>query len=188
MCNPPRFLQLLVGLVIVFGLACGPCGSLAGTMPTPPHDIILSTDSAERLESRLRQSLQGAPGQRFILSMTDSEVTSLVRSKLAAYGKASPVQNLIIWFSGGRIYGTGRLVHVLPVESDFFLTGTAAAKNGRLSIEMEQITTGSLNIPESVLSMLSRSVSETIDELQLDVTITGLEILEGEAIVYGTCH
>jgi hypothetical protein len=33
--------------------------------------------------------------------------------------------------------------------------------------------------------MLSQSVSETVEELQLDVDITALEILEGEAIIQG---
>ncbi len=185
---PPKPLQLVVGLLVMLGLACGPCGSLAGSMPTPPHKVVLSTDSAARLDSRLRQSLQGAPGQRFILSMTDSEVTSLVASELAAYGKASAVQNPVIWFSGGRIYATGRLVHVLPVESDFFLVAKAIARDGKLIIEMEQISTGSLTIPDGVRGMLSQSVSETIDDLQLGVTITGLEIREGEAIVRGRCQ
>jgi hypothetical protein len=36
-----------------------------------------------------------------------------------------------------------------------------------------------------VLNTISQSINETVDELQLNVEITALEILEGEIIVKG---
>jgi hypothetical protein len=38
------------------------------------------------------------------------------------------------------------------------------------------------------LSTISQSINETVDELQLDVTVTALEVLEGEIIVKGIRH
>lgn len=183
--NMPRPVLTVVAILIVLSLACGPCGSLSRAVPTPPHDISLSADLAGRLDARLQQSLRGAPGQSFILSITDSEVSSLVSSELAPYGKASALQNPIIWFTGGKIHGTGRLVHVLPVESDFYLVAKASAVDGKIIIEIEQALVGSMALSESVLALISRSISETIDEQQLGIVVTRLELLEGEAIIHG---
>jgi len=53
-------------------------------------------------------------------------------------------------------------------------------------VEIEKSSAGAIPIPESVLGTISRSINETVDELQLDVQVTALEILEGEVIVKGT--
>jgi len=41
-------------------------------------------------------------------------------------------------------------------------------------------------IPDSLLQTISQSINETVDDLQLDVEVTALEILEGEVIIKGT--
>lgn len=183
--NASRPLLVVVAALVLAGLACGPCGSLSGPVPTPPHYVSLSADLAERLEARLRQVTRGTHGQSFRLSITDSELSSLVSTKLAQYGKASAVQDPIIWFADGKVYGTGRLAHVLPVESDFYVIATASTDEGKIAISIEQARAGTMALPGSVRDMLSRSISETIDELQSDVQVTRLELLQGEAIVEG---
>jgi len=112
-----RLIRMIVPVLLLLGLACGPCNLLSGDVPTPPHPIVISTESAGRLESRIRENLSGEPGRQFILRMTDDEVTSLVATKLAGYDE-SPLTEPRIWFTKGLIYGTGHLVNVLPVETD----------------------------------------------------------------------
>jgi hypothetical protein len=180
-----RQLRLILPILVLIGAACGPCNMLSAEMPTPPHAIAVTTDAAEQLESRIRQNLAGQPGQQFILRMTDAEVTSLVAAKLAQYAE-SPVTSPQIWFTKGKIYGTGRLVNVLPIEADFFVVASARIQDDRVSVVIEDISAGALPIPGSVLRTITQSVNETVDELQLDVDVTALEILEGEAIVRGT--
>jgi hypothetical protein len=181
----PLWVRLLIPVVFMFVLACGPCNLLSGSVPTPPHPVAVSTEAADQLESRIQQNLTGEPGQQFILRMTDQEVTSLLVSKLNEYGD-SPVADPRVWFTKGKIYGTGRLVNVLPVEADFFVVASARIEDGKVVVDIEQISAGALPIPESVLSTISQSINETVQELQLDMHITALEILEGEAIVKGT--
>jgi hypothetical protein len=53
-------------------------------------------------------------------------------------------------------------------------------------VGIEEISAGALPIPDRVLNTISRSINETVDELQLDVEVDALEILEGEAIIKGT--
>ena len=178
--------RLAISLLLFGGLACGPCNLLSGEVPTPPHPIVVSTESAGQLESRIEQTLEGQPGQQFILNMTDDEVTSLVAAELAKYDQESPVTDPQIWFTKGKIYGTGRLVNVVPIETEFFVVASAYIRDGQVVVEIDEISAGVIPIPASVLDTISQSVNETVDELQLDVEITALEILEGEIIVKGS--
>jgi hypothetical protein len=182
----PMLLRLIIPALLWVGLACGPCNLLSSkdTEPTPPHPLPVSTEAAGRLESRIQQSLTGEPGQQFILSMTDEEVTSLVATKLAQYD-GSPVANPQIWFTKGKIYGTGRLVNVLPIETDFFLIAAPRIQDGKVVVEIEKSSAGTVPVPTNVLDMISQSLNETVQELQLDVEVNTIEILEGEAIIKG---
>jgi hypothetical protein len=184
MHEQPTWMRLLVPILFLFGVACGPCNLLSSDVPTPPHTIAVSTESAYQLESRIEQNLGGEPGKEFILRMTDAEVTSLVATELAQYDE-SPVTNPQIWFTKGKVYATGRLVNVLPVETDFFVVAAPRIQDGRVVVEIEEVSAGAMPIPEGLLDTLSQSVNETVDELQLDVAVTAMEILEGEAIIHG---
>jgi hypothetical protein len=177
--------RLIVPIVLLMVLACGPCNLFSVEAPTPPRPLAVSTEAAGHLEARIQQNLGGEPGQQFIMQMTDAEVTSLVATELAKYDE-SPVTDPKIWFTKGKIYGTGRLVNVLPIETEFYVIATPRIQDGRVVIVIEEFSAGALPIPDSVLDTISQSINETVDELQLEVEVTALEILEGEAIVKGT--
>jgi hypothetical protein len=179
-----RWVYFLAPLVLLLGLACGPCSFLSGEVPTPPHPIAVSTESAAQLESRIRQNLSGEPGQQFILRMSDAEVTSLLATELAKYDE-SPVTEPQVWFTRGKIYSTGRVVNVLPVEADLFMVSSARIDDGRVTVVIEEASAGAVPLPDGVLETISQSINETVDELQLEVQVTALEILEGEVIVKG---
>jgi hypothetical protein len=180
----PKLLHLFAFMMLLT-LACGPCSLLSADLPTPPHPIAVSTESAAQLESRIQQNLGGAPGQPFIMRMTDAEVTSLVAAKLSQYGD-SPVADPQIWFTKGKIYGTGRLVNVLPIETKFFVVASARIEDGQVEVDIEESSAGALPIPSRMLDTISQSINETMNDLQLDVKVDALEILEGEAIIKGT--
>jgi uncharacterized protein YpmS len=176
--------RFIIPMVVLLGLACSPCGLLSGNVPTPPHAIAVSTESAGQLESRIQQGLNGQPGQQFILRMNDEEVTSLVAIKLAEYS-GSIVTNPVIWFTAGKIYGTGKLVGFLPIDTEFFIIATARVQDGKVVVDMEKASTGSLPLPTAALDTISQSINQTVEESQLNVEVTDLEILEGEIIIRG---
>lgn len=176
--------RLFMLVFLFMGLACGPCNFLSSEVPTPPRPLAVSTEAAGQLESRIRQNLGGSPGQQFILQMTDTEVTSLVSEKLVEIDEA-PITDPKIWFTKGKIYGTGRVVNVVPIETDVYLVATARIQDGKVVVEIEEFSAGALPVPGSVLETISQSINETMDELQLEVEVTALEILEGEAILKG---
>ena len=116
--------------------------------------------------------------------MTDAELTSLLGAKLAQYDE-SPVENLVVWFTKGKLYATGRLGNVVPISANMYVIASPRIQDGRIVIEIEKLSAGSVPIPGFVLDAVTRSLNETINETQLDVEITALEILEGEAILKG---
>ena len=177
-------LYIVVPLLLMLILACGPCGVFSADAPTPPHPVAISVEAAEQLESRIQQNLGGEPGKQFIMRMTDEEITSLVATKLA-HNDESPVLDPQIWFTKGKIYGRGRLANVLPIETSLYLVASARIQDGQVVISLEETSAGAVPIPERVLETISRSINETMNDLQLQVQVTALEILEGEAIVQG---
>jgi len=177
-------LRLVIAVMALAGLACGPCNLLSREQPTPSHQVAVSTEAAGQLESRIQQNLSGQPEQPFILRMTDAELTSLLGTKLAQYDE-SPVENLVVWFTKGKLYATGRLGNVVPISANMYVIASPRIQDGRIVIEIEKLSAGSVPIPGFVLDAVTRSLNETIYETQLDVEITALEILEGEAILRG---
>jgi hypothetical protein len=65
------------------------------------------------------------------------------------------------------------------------MVSSARIDNGRVAVVIEKASAGALPVPDGVLDTISQSVNETVDELQLEVQVTALEILEGEVIVKG---
>jgi hypothetical protein len=180
----PMLVRLIVPILLFLSLACGPCSLFSAEVPTPPRPIAISTESAAQLESRIQQNLGGESGKQFIMRMTDSEVSSLLATKLAEYDE-SPVADPQVWFTKGKIYSTGRLVNVVPIETSFFVVASARIQDGQVRIAIEESSAGALPIPGRVLDTFSQSINETVDDLQLDLEVTALEILEGEAIIKG---
>jgi uncharacterized protein YpmS len=184
MRKPSAKVYILFAVLLLPSLACGPCDLFSSAAPTPSHALVVSSDAAAQLESRIQQNLNGERGQQFILRMTDSELTSLLSTKLAEYDE-SPVSDPQVWFTKGKIYGTGRLANVLPIETEFFIVASARIDDGKVIVEVEDISAGALPLPDSALTTISQSMNETVEELQLDVEVSALEILEGEMIVKG---
>ncbi|MGQ9598463.1 MAG: hypothetical protein ACUVWZ_03500 [Anaerolineae bacterium] len=177
-------IRFILPFWLLIGLACGPCNFLSREMPTPPRPLVVSTEAAAQLEARIQQSLRGEPGQQFILRMTDVEVTSLVASKLTEY-EESPVTDPRIWFTKGKIYGTGR-VEIFSIPTPFLIIASARIEDGQVVVTIEDSSAGVLPVPQKLLQTISQSINETIRETQLDLEVTALEILEGEIIIKGT--
>jgi hypothetical protein len=74
---------------------------------------------------------------------------------------------------------------VVPLETPFYVVAMARIEDGRVIVSIEESSAGSLLIPDGLLDTVSESINETVDDLQLEVTVTALEILEGEMIVKG---
>jgi hypothetical protein len=168
-------------------LACN-LGGRDETIGPPAGAIPVSQDAADRLKQNFYQALQEATGaQEANLRVTNEEITSLVALQLTETGQI-PLSNPQVWFTAGRIYITGEVSSVGPIAFDSLIVATAVVDQDRMVVRVEEAKMGPFNFPESLIESMTQTVNETLAGLQIDadLTITRLEILEGEMFVVGT--
>jgi hypothetical protein len=172
--------------LFVFSLACvcGPGGGNSA-QPTPPGgSVSVSPEAAERLKTRLRESLQQNTSGEVILRFNNEEATSYVALELQKQGGQAPFSDPQIWFTSGKIFITGTVKGVMPVDVPAYIVATAIAKNQRIEFKIESATMGPLPFPQDLLDSISQSVNETIYEsIDPGVEVSRLEILEGEMVI-----
>lgn len=92
---------------------------------------------------------------------------------------------MVIWFTKGKMFATGRLANGMPVSANLYMIASPRIQDGKVVVEIEELSAGSLPLPSFLLEAVTSSLNETINETQMDVDITAMEILEGEAILKG---
>ncbi|MGC8880207.1 MAG: hypothetical protein ACP5R2_13370 [Anaerolineae bacterium] len=178
------WLVLTLCVWLSLSMAC----SLGGgaDIPAPPGGRIpVSAEAAERLRQNFSRALQEAStGGEFRLFVTNEEITSLATLTLQESGEM-PLRDPQIWFTAGRIYMTGTFSPSWPLRFDSLIVATAVVQNGQIVVHIERAQMGPFPFPQSVLDSSSRSINETLSQMQSDLEVTHLEILEGELQIAG---
>jgi hypothetical protein len=179
-----RLLLVITLLLFAVSLACGPVGR-SSAMPTPPGGSVkVSPEAADQLKARLTNSLQQNTSGEVILRFSNEEITSYVALELQQQGGQAPFSDPQIWFTCGKIFITGIVKGVMPVDVPASIITTAVAKNQRIEFEIEKATMGPLPFPQDLLDSISQSVNETLYEsIDPNVGVSRLEILEGEMVI-----
>jgi len=175
---------LVIGLLALTILACGPCASLSRTVATPPRPIAISTPAAQRFEEKVGELLKLPPGQPFTLRVTEGELNSFLLLKLSEI-ESPPVTDLAVWFDEGHIHITGKFINVLPMPVRLYVVASAQVADELVQLKVEQASAGSFPIPTSLLDALSQSINETIAESALEFRITEVKIEKGELTISG---
>jgi hypothetical protein len=172
-------------LILVVSFACAP-GS-AGNIPTPPGgQIPVSQEAANRLKDNFNREMQEASsGEEFRLFVTNEEITALAALTLQNTSSV-PLADPQVWFTSGRIYITGTFSPFWPFRFPSLIIATAMVRDGQVKVEVERAQMGRFPFPHRVLESASKSINETLVEMQLDLNVTTLEILEGELQLAGT--
>ena len=181
-----RTIALLIILCICLlpGLACSLSGG--GEIPTPPGGrIAVSSEAAERLRQNFSRALQEAStGGEFRLFVTNEEITSLVALTLQETS-GMPLRDPQIWFTAGRVYMTGSFSPFWPLHFDSLIVATAVVQGGQVVVQIERAQMGPFPFPQRALDSSSRSINDTLSQMQSDLEVTHLEILEGELQIAG---
>jgi hypothetical protein len=179
---------IIFSLLALTSLACG-LGSQQDEVTGPPGGSIpVSQESADRLKQNFYQALQEASGTHEArLRITNEEITSLVANELASTGQI-PLNNPQVWFTSGRIYLTGQVDTVGPVNLNSLIVATAVVEEGRMVVRVEEAHMGPFDFPASLVESMTQTVNEVLTGVivDADLDITRLEILEGEMFVVGT--
>jgi hypothetical protein len=162
------------------------CSLGGGDIPTPPGGRIpVSAEAAERLRQNFARGLQEAStGGEFRLFVSNEEITSLVALTLQESGEM-PLRDPQIWFTAGRVYMTGSFSPFWPLRFDSVIVIAALVQNGQIVVQIERAQMGPFPFPQRVLDTSSRSINETLRQMQSDLEVTHLEILEGELQIAG---
>ncbi len=183
--NKKRRALILTLMVFALLLACSPCRSGESAIPGGPVQV--SPEAADRLEAKLREALQNNPSGQFILHLTDEEVTSYAALKLGEAEEA-PITDPQIRFTKGKVYMTGNVVGVLPFRVRATVVASAEIVDEQLQVKLDKVTLGPLPVPNSMLKRLSQTINETLSEAQLEITVSEIQILEGEILIAGAIN
>lgn len=177
-------LLIIVMLLLPAGLACN-IGSNAPQIAPPGGPIPVNDEAADRLKQNFYQALQEAtPTHEAQLRVTNEEITSLFAKELAETGRI-PLSNPQIWFTNGRIYLTGGVKPLGPLEFNSLIVATAVVDNGQLVVSVQEAQMGMFGFPDAILKSATDTVNEALASILIDLDITRLEILEGEMFVVG---
>jgi hypothetical protein len=173
-----------VVLLLSIGLACGSGGRFDEINP-PGDSIPISQEASDRLKQNFYQALQEASiNNESQLRITNEEITSLFAKELTETGRI-PLSNPQVWFTSGRIFITGGVQPVGPLQFDSLIVATAVVNNGQLVVEVQEAQMGAFGFPDTILASMTQTVNEALTATLIDLTITRLEILEGEMFVLG---
>lgn len=181
-----RLMLIITLFLFSISLACV-ClpGSGGATAPTPPGGAVkISSEAAERLKTRLNDSVQQNTNGEIILRFDNEEISSYLALELQKQGGQAILQDPQIWFTSGKIFITGTLKGVMPIDVPARITATALAKNKKVEFSIENATMGPLPFPQNLLDTFSQSVNETLYEsIDPRAEVSRLEILEGEMVI-----
>ncbi len=170
-------LSLLVALTI---LACTAADS--ATLPGGPVGI--SPEAAQRVEAKLVEALTLNPNDQFILRFTDEEVTSYLALKLEETTEP-PITNPQIRFTKGKMYVAGELTNISPIQLRAMIIAIPRLTDDQLAIDIESVYLGPIPIPNTLLDSLSQTIDQALEEAQVNLKITQVEVFESEIVIVG---
>jgi len=170
-------LSLLLALTIV---ACKAAGS--ATLPGGPVEV--SPEAAQRVEAKLVEALTLNSSNQFILRFTDEEVTSYLALKLEETAEP-PITDPQIRFTRGKIYVAGKLTNVGPIQVRAMIVAAPRIMDDQLAIDVENVYFGPIPVPNTLLDSLSQTIDQALEEAQVNLKITQVEVFEDEIVIVG---
>jgi hypothetical protein len=175
-----RKILLALMLSVLFLLACGGSGA---AQPTPPGGSVkVSQAAAEELEKNVRNQIFNPTQKDFRLTITNQQITSYINLKSSNL----PLDNPQIWFTQGKAFIRGSFTFLCFFHPEVLVVAAPKVKDNRLIVNVQQIYVGAFQLPQDWLATASKSVTDTIDEAQINLNFEKAEILEGEFVITGS--
>ncbi len=180
---PSRFRAsgfVVIVALSVFALACLPCQTSSEVVPTPMRTVPVSTTEAENLISSLSQGLVPDSEGRFVLVITEEELTSYVALNM----EESIVDPQIILTDGQmQIYGT----MVSPVEAPVTAVASVEVEDGKAHVVVESVSVDGFPIPGTFVEAFAQQIDDLVMTLleYENLEITEVQIPAGEMNIKG---
>ncbi len=181
----PRSLTLGLVAALVLWLATSCCYRFGGvTVPPLPAP---SEPPSRELAQDLRQRLTQVKSHRgpFTVAVTDRELSSYVIGLLQSGEGEFPARDMQLAFRDGYLQVWATFIDVAPVDIPMYVRATVEARNGALEFHIQEAVAGRIVVPGAMRELISRSLSETLAEMQLGLSVESVRLEPGEMILAG---
>jgi hypothetical protein len=181
----PRSLALGLVAAVVLWLASSCCYRFGGAAapPLPAPSELPSKELAQDLRERFMQ-LKSRRGP-FTVAITDRELSSYVIGLLQSGEGEFPARDMQLAFRDGYLQVWATFIDVAPVDIPVYVRATVEARNGALEFHIQEAVAGRIAVPGAMRELISRSLSETLAELQLGLSVDSARVEQGELILAG---
>ena len=172
-------LMLVMGAVAI--LACGT--ELAPLSPMPPGGAVkVNSAAADELEKNVRNQIFDPSKRDFRISITNQQATSYVNVR----NTSLPLEKPQIWFTQGKAFIRGTFTAICLFHPDVLIIAAPAVKDKQVIINVQQIYAGTFGLPQDWLATVSKSVTDSITDAQINLDFNGVEVLEGALLITGS--
>ena len=181
----PRSLTLGLVAALMLGLAASCCYRFGGATvpPLPASSELPSRELAQDLRQRLTEvkSRRGS----FTVAVTDRELSSYVIGLLQSGEGEFPARDMQLAFRDGYLQVWATFIDIAPVDIPTYVRATVEARNGALEFHIQEAVAGRIVVPGAMRELISRSLSETLAEMQLGLSVESVRLEPGEMILAG---
>lgn len=142
-----------------------------------------SAAAAASFDDKVSTIISAPMNQPATVTLTDQELTSKfaeeVKMYQAEYG--ADIQNPQVSSHDGHVYFGGQAkTNSLPVRVDLVIVTTPQARNGQLHLQVVQIESGRVPLPDSLKNQIVSSIQDdnTLNS-NLPITVDNVEVLTG---------
>jgi hypothetical protein len=177
--NRTLLTMLIVGTVAV--LACGT--GLAPLSPTPPGGTVkVSSAAADELEKNVRNQIFDPAKKDFRISITNQQATSYVNVRNTSLALEKPQ----IWFTQGKVFIRGTFTAICLFHPDVLIVAAPKVKDKQIVVNVQQIYAGTFGLPQDWLATVSKGVTDSITDAQINLDFDRVDVLEGELAISGS--
>ncbi len=135
------------------------------------------------LEARIGQ---GHPGEPYLLDLSDEELTALA-SYVLAHAPDVPFARPKVTVTGEKVVVNG-VTKSLAVAVPIRLTSALAAKDGRPTALVEDVSLGQTALPGAVRDQILRAANQSLDlsRYAIPLTVDAVELRPGGVTLHGT--
>ncbi|MGF1506719.1 MAG: hypothetical protein GYB64_05695 [Chloroflexi bacterium] len=155
---------------------------------TPPPDAPQPSDEALRsLEDKFTEFQQSPPTQDFTLTLTESEVTSLVNAELNNLDlpQGISIGRAVVLLRDGEIQ-TYTDLNVSGIDASGVLAAVPNAQaDGRVDIEVTRAEFGIVDLSPQVIEQVTQTVEDGLNNTLANVRVTSIAVQGGQMTISG---
>jgi hypothetical protein len=142
----------------------------------------VSAVAADDLERTVRNQIFDPSKTSYRISVSNQQATSYLNLRAGGI----PLDRPQVWFTQGKVFLRGTLTAICLYHPDVMIIAAPTVKDKQIVVNILQIYAGSFTLPQDWNATISKSISDSIAEAQLNLNFDRLEVLEGEIVISGS--